>query len=143
MHRAPTLLVLVLLGALVAAVGTFLQAARLGLGPVDVPYGVVVSLALTAAVCLAGGLATGSRSGALAAAAGWLLVLVLSLAPGPGGDVVLPARPLSYVWLLGGVVLVGMTLAAPYERMARRRAEREAGPRTGTSPQRAGEEAPK
>lgn len=123
MSRAGTYLALVLLGALVGAVGTFLQAARLtlaGQGNLVLPYGIVIALALTAGVCAVGGLAVESRAGALAAGAGWLAVVVLSLSPGPGGDVVLPARTLSYVWLFGGLLLVGMALTAPYELLGRR-----------------------
>lgn len=124
MNRAGTYLALVLLGALVGAVGTFLQAARLTLGALALPYGVVVALVLTVAACAAGGLAVASRAGALAAACGWLAVVVVSLSPGPGGDVLLPARTLSYVWLLGGLLLVGMALTAPYALLAQRGRER-------------------
>jgi Family of unknown function (DUF6113) len=79
-----------------------------------VPVGLLVALALSLAVFGTAGLAVRARSGAIAAAAGWLLAVgVLSLQR-PEGDLVVSASTLGYLWLLGGTVVAGAAIAIPY-----------------------------
>lgn len=97
----------VLLGLLAGAAGSFLQAASIG----PLPYGIVLALALTLAAFRVAGRAAGRTSGAAAAAVGWVVAVFLLLLPRPEGDLVLPARVLSYVWMLGGLLLVAASIA--------------------------------
>ena len=79
-----------------------------------IPYGLLLGLALTGVTVATAGLLTGARSGALAAAGGWLVaVAVLSLQRSEG-DLIVPATGLGYAWLLGGTAVVGLALAVPY-----------------------------
>ena len=66
------------------------------------PVGLLCAYALTAAALVTAGLASRSRSGPAAAAAGWLLALLLLSAPRPEGDLVVPGDLLGYAWSLGG-----------------------------------------
>ena len=78
------------------------------------PVGLLCALALSGAVFVAAGLAVRSRSGAAAAAAGWLLPVLLFSSPRPEGDLVVPGDALGYAWLFGGVVVAGLAIAWPY-----------------------------
>lgn len=44
---------------------------------------------------------------------GWLVIVQVLAAQGPGGDILMPAQPISYVWMIGGMVMVGMAAFAP------------------------------
>jgi len=79
-----------------------------------IPVGLLCALALSGAVFVTAGLAVRSRSGAGAAAAGWLLPVLLFSSPRPEGDLVVPGDALGYAWLFGGVVVAGLAIAWPY-----------------------------
>lgn len=102
--------VLVALGLLVGALGSFVHAQVVA----GVPVGLLCAYALTAAALATAGLASRSRSGPAATAAGWLLALLLLSAPRPEGDLVVPGDLLGYAWSLGGLVLVAVGVAAPW-----------------------------
>ena len=102
--------VLVALGVLVGALGSFVHAQVVA----GVPVGLLCAYALTAAALATAGLASGSRSGPAATAAGWLLALLLLSAPRPEGDLVVPGDLLGYAWSLGGLVLAAVGVAAPW-----------------------------
>jgi hypothetical protein len=101
-------------GTAVGVLGSFVHPlVRFG-----VPYGLLLGLVLTATLVGTAGLVTGARSGALAAAGGWLVaVAVLSLQRAEG-DLIVPATGLGYGWLLGGTAVVGLALAVPYGLLA-------------------------
>lgn len=78
------------------------------------PVGLVAALGLSLSVVAGAGAASGSRAGALAAAAGWLAGVVALATPRAEGDLVLPATWTAYGWLFGGTLLGGLAAAWPY-----------------------------
>ena len=109
--------VLLALGVLVGALGSFVHAQVVA----GVPVGLLCAYALTAALLSAGRLATRSRSGAAAAAVGWVGALLLLSAPRPEGDLVVAGGALGYAWLVGGLVVATLVVAVPSARAAPRR----------------------
>lgn len=109
-------------GAAVGVVGSFIHPlTRAGL-----PVGLLVALALSAAVPAAAGLTVRSRSGAGLVALGWLVAVVTMSLPRSEGDLVVPATALGYSWLLGGTLVAGLTLTWPYSLLPRPTEAREA-----------------
>lgn len=106
----------VLLGALAGALGSFLQATTV----LGLPVGLLVAVGLSAAAVVGSGLATGGRVGAGLAVAAWLVVVVLAGIPRPEGDVVLPDRWLSLLWLYGGSLVLAALVVLPYRELAAR-----------------------
>ncbi|MDK1476247.1 DUF6113 family protein [Streptomyces sp. 549] len=100
---------LVVLGAVVGTAALLVQ----GGWP---PGGLLLALAASVGVFAGGALLTRARSGAVAAAAGWVLaVLYLVLFPRPEGDFLIAAGLGSDIFLLVGVLtaVVCATLAPP------------------------------
>ncbi|MEE1927737.1 DUF6113 family protein [Streptomyces sp. TRM 70351] len=100
---------LAVLGAAAGAAGTLVHAAW-------APGGVLLALAGTAAVCVGGALATGTRAGAAVPAVAWTLsVLVLLLWARPEGDFLFGTGVSSYAYLYGGMILavICATVAPP------------------------------
>ena len=96
-------------GALAGVLGSFVH-------PLDVarlPLGLALAVLLTAGVLVTWGLLVG-RAGAVAAAFGWVAVVLLLAARRPEGDLVVPASVSGYLWLLGGLVLAAACIALPY-----------------------------
>ena len=106
--------VLLALGVLVGALGSFVHAQVVA----GVPVGLLCAYALTAAALATAGLATRSRSGPAATAAGWLLALLLLSAPRPEGDLVVAGDLAGYAWSLGGLVLAALAVAVPWSLLA-------------------------
>ncbi|WP_189705482.1 DUF6113 family protein [Streptomyces anandii] len=96
--RAAAYLGLFLLGAVVGVAGALMQAAWF-------PGGLLLALAGAAGVFLGGARAARSRGGAVAGAAGWMVVVVLLTASRPEGDFLFAAGGGSYLFLLGGMAL--------------------------------------
>ena len=44
---------------------------------------------------------------------GWFVMVQVFAAQGPGGDILMPAQPISYVWMIGGMVMIGVAAFAP------------------------------
>jgi hypothetical protein len=91
-------LLLFVLGAAVGAAGALVQAGWF-------PGGLLLALAGAAGLFLGGARAVGSRAGAVASAAGWLIAVVLLTATRPEGDFLFGAGGGSYLFLLGGMAL--------------------------------------
>ncbi|MFF8725149.1 DUF6113 family protein [Streptomyces sp. NPDC015171] len=96
--RAAALAGLVVLGAAVGLAGALVQAAWF-------PGGLLLALAGAAGLFLGGSYALGSRSGAVAPAAGWIVAVVLLTTTRPEGDFLFGAGGGSYLFLLGGMAL--------------------------------------
>ncbi|MEU2425902.1 DUF6113 family protein [Streptomyces sp. NPDC007851] len=96
--RAAALLGLVVLGAVVGFAGTLVQAGWF-------PGGLLLALAGAAGLFLGGSRATGSRSGAVAPAFGWVVAVIFLTAGRPEGDFLFGAGGGSYLFLLGGMAL--------------------------------------
>ncbi|MET7390960.1 DUF6113 family protein [Streptomyces sp. NPDC005529] len=99
--RVAAYLGLFLLGAVVGAAGALVQ-------PGWFPLGLLLALAGAAGLFLGGSRATGTRAGAVAPAAGWVLAVVLLTASRPEGDFLFGAGIGSYLFLLGGMAVAVM-----------------------------------
>ena len=78
------------------------------------PWGLLVALILTAAVLAASGRALRSRTGAWAAALGWVLAVFQLAAPRPEGDLVVTGNSWGSIWLVGGALLAVVTATRTY-----------------------------
>ncbi len=116
--RALLLVPAALAGAAAGLLGSFVHA----LEPAGLPLGLLLAGALSAAVFVTCGLALG-RPGAVAAAGGWLLVVLLLASQRPEGDLVVPGSTGGYLWLLGGMVVAGACTVPRYRSMAPRPAD--------------------
>ncbi|MDX3384841.1 MULTISPECIES: DUF6113 family protein [Streptomyces] len=94
--RAAAYVGLLLLGAATGAAGSLVQAGWF-------PGGLLLALAGAAGLFLGGARATGTRAGAVAPAAGWMIAVVLLTAGRPEGDFLFAAGGGSYLFLLGGM----------------------------------------
>jgi hypothetical protein len=99
----------VLAGAVAGLLGSFVHA----LEPAGLPVGLLVAGALSAAVFVTCGLALG-RPGAVTAAGGWLVVVLLLASQRPEGDLVVPGSTDGYLWLLGGMLVAGACTVPRY-----------------------------
>ncbi|WP_345582209.1 DUF6113 family protein [Streptomyces prasinosporus] len=96
--RFAAFLGLLLLGAVVGAAGALVQ-------PAWFPGGLLLALAGEAGLCLGAARALRGRGGAVAAAGGWVLAVVLLTASRPEGDFLFAAGSGSYLFLLGGIAV--------------------------------------
>ncbi|MFD8422090.1 DUF6113 family protein [Streptomyces sp. NPDC059466] len=105
--RAAVYTGLFVLGAVVGTAGTLVQSGWF-------PGGLLLALVGAAGLFLGGARATGSRAGAIAPAAGWMVAVVLLTATRPEGDFLFGAGLGSYLFLLGGmaVAVICATLAS-------------------------------
>ncbi|MBD5787018.1 hypothetical protein IF650_12595 [Cellulosimicrobium terreum] len=99
-----------LLGVVVGIVGTVAHRAPVLDGPV--PVGLVLALL---AVLAAGILsrAWAGMAGVLGYGVGWVAIVQLLSLQGPGGDVLIPAQTIGYVWIYGGLVVVAVVAFLP------------------------------
>ncbi len=97
-----------LIGIVVGLVGTVAHRYRMG----DVPAGLVAAL-LTVAFAGVLARAWAGWSGLLALGAAWVLIVQVLAVPGPGGDTLIAAEPIGYVWVYGGLAAVLAPLLAP------------------------------
>ncbi|MFF4020299.1 DUF6113 family protein [Streptomyces sp. NPDC001843] len=96
--RAAALLGLFVLGAVVALAGALVQAGWF-------PGGLLLALAGAAGVFLGGAYALGSRAGAVAPVAGWIITVIFLTTSRPEGDFLFGAGGGTYLFLLGGMAL--------------------------------------
>lgn len=94
------------LGGVVALVGTFVHRQWL-------PWILVAALVLVAVAGVLVRAWVGS-SGLLPYGFGWFAVVGTLMFAGPGGDVVLPWQAVSIVWLVGGMLMIGVAAFAPH-----------------------------
>ncbi|MEU0288726.1 DUF6113 family protein [Streptomyces sp. NPDC005908] len=96
--RAAALLGLLVLGAVVGIAGALVQ-------PAWFPGGLLLALAGEAGLVLGASRATRGRSGGVAVAAGWMIMVILLTVSRPEGDFVFAAGSGSYLFLLGGIAV--------------------------------------
>ncbi|MCX4669726.1 DUF6113 family protein [Streptomyces sp. NBC_01381] len=89
------------LGAVIGAAGALVQGGW-------IPGGLLLALLGAAGLFYGGSRATGTRAGAVAPAAGWLVAVMLLTAARPEGDFLFGAGVGSYAFLLGGMAVAVM-----------------------------------
>ncbi|MFP3988121.1 DUF6113 family protein [Streptomyces sp. E11-3] len=94
--RIAAYVLLAVLGVLVGAAGSLVQAAWF-------PGGLLLALLGAAGVFLGGARALGGQGGVFAPAVGWLLAVVVLTVSRPEGDFVFAAGLSTYLYLLGGI----------------------------------------
>ncbi|MER6613818.1 DUF6113 family protein [Streptomyces xantholiticus] len=99
--RIAAYLGLLILGAVVGAAGSLVQAAWF-------PGGLVLALLASAALFLASVRATGTQLGVAASAVGWLAAIVVLSAGRPEGDAMFGAGIGPLVFMLGGMAVAVM-----------------------------------
>jgi len=99
--RIAAYLGLFVLGAVVGAAGALIQ-------PAWFPGGLLLALVGAVGLFVGGARAVGTRAGAVAPAAGWMIAVVLLTASRPEGDFLFGAGFGSYLFLLGGMALAVM-----------------------------------
>jgi hypothetical protein len=102
-------LALFVLGAVVGAAGALVQSGWF-------PGGLLLALVGAAGLFLGGSRATGSRAGAVAPAAGWVVAVVLLTSTRPEGDFLFGAGLGSYLFLLGGMAVAVMCATLGFGR---------------------------
>lgn len=107
----------VVVGLVVGLAGGFVQASRLIVGSVAIPWGaalviIVLFFALRGAVW-----GFGSRVGGWLLFAGWLIMTVFLATESPSGDLALAAGGRQWVYLLAGVVLGAGAASTPPMRL--------------------------
>jgi hypothetical protein len=104
--RAAAYLLLFVLGAVAGVAGALLEAAWF-------PGGLLLALAGAAGTFRGGARALGSRAGAVAPAAGWLVAVMWLTTARPEGDYMFGAQLSPYLFLLGGmaVAVISATLS--------------------------------
>ncbi|WP_022881324.1 hypothetical protein [Gryllotalpicola ginsengisoli] len=113
MNRAAPAFFSFVLGLVLGTVGTFGHRGVIGVGSVNLYWGIVV--ALIGAACFLVGLRlyTSSRIVTLAGAIGLLAPIALFSVQGPGGSVVIAQGTLGWLWELGPAVVAVLVLAWP------------------------------
>ncbi|WP_277208986.1 DUF6113 family protein [Isoptericola croceus] len=97
-----------LLGAAVGVIGTVAHRAQWA----GLPTGLVLALMLTLSAAVLCRAWSGTLT-LLTCGAGWLVAVQVLAATGPGGDVLVPAQDVGYVWTYGGLVLVAAAAFLP------------------------------
>jgi len=106
-------------GVVVGVVGAFVQAQRALVGPVSVPWGLVLTWLVLLVLVRGAAWAAGSRWGSWALVVGWLAATVALTAESPSGDIAISGGTRQLVYLLGGVVLASAAATLPLPRRSR------------------------
>jgi hypothetical protein len=93
-------------GLCVGALGIVMQASRSLVAGYQVPWGLILTLVVTAIVVRSAGWYVRSRSAAALVAIGWVAATIVLALTGPGGDILLPSITRSWIYLIGGLVVV-------------------------------------
>jgi hypothetical protein len=108
-----------LLGGIVLGLfGTVLMAARVTVRGVVVPWGLILSMLAVIACVRGAAWLVGSRRGAALVGLGWVLPTLAFTTANPGGDILLPDVPRTYVYLIGSALVVVLAVALPLPRGA-------------------------
>jgi N-acetyl-1-D-myo-inositol-2-amino-2-deoxy-alpha-D-glucopyranoside deacetylase len=112
-EKVVTSLLSLLVGVAAGGICTVNHQLVLSVGAVRFPIGVVVSLAIVAALLIGSRIVFESRIPASLAAVGVLGALAILTLGGAGGSVLVPANPAGYTWTYGATIVVAVVLAWP------------------------------
>lgn len=115
-------------GLVVGLAGGFVQASRVILGPLVVPWGTVFVLIVVVLAVRGAVWGLGSRWGGWLLFGGWLLATVGLAAESPSGDLAISAGGRQWGYLLGGVILGAAAASVPplpFMPVGRRRVPRD------------------
>ena len=104
-ENATTLVLMAFLGVLLGLLGSVVSAARIVVGSVTLPWGLVLVVLTLAVAVRAVVWSTGDRWAAGLLLGGWFAASAVLLLVSPGGDVILPDVPRTYVYLGSAFVL--------------------------------------
>lgn len=105
-------------GALTAVVALLAHRHSVTVGPVLVPWALVLTVAATYAAARAAGVVAGA-AGAIAYGVGWTLMLLLTYRPRGEGDYLIAADVRGYGLLIGGLGAVGIAVVQAVNRSTR------------------------
>jgi len=108
-------------GVVMGVAGAFLQAARLVIGGVALPWGLVVALVALLVLVRAGVEWTQTRWGGWIVLIAWIAITVAFAAELPSGDLVISAGGRQMAYLLGGVIVGAAAATVPPVDQLRRR----------------------
>src|SRR3954451_9576601 len=109
LNRIVGWVLLVLAGALVGAVGTVAHQSTVHWG-MDVPLGLIGSLAAYTALLVGLRLPGHGRMPALAAALGTIATILLFSQKSAGGSVLIPNNLLGQIWLVGPILIAALVV---------------------------------
>jgi hypothetical protein len=115
-------------GAAAGLLGSFQSRWHLPVGGTFLPVGIPLAVLGTALVVAAFGVLTGSRRFSGAAAAGWLLAVVVLAGGRNEGDVVVAGDGAGLAWLGLGALAAAVPAVLPYERLPDERLPRRGDP---------------
>lgn len=102
-----------LAGSATGIAGAFVQADRLILGDVVVPWGMLLAVAAVVAVVRGSVWGMGSRAGGWLAFAGWLAFTVLLATQSPSGDLAISGGGRQWTYVIACAVLGAAAASAP------------------------------
>ena len=105
-----------LVGGLIGLLGAFVQAQRILIGDVAIPWGLVLVWVVLVLAVRAGAWAVGTRWAAWAVVVGWLAATVVLATESPSGDLAISGGGRQLTYLLGGVVLASAAATLPVPR---------------------------
>ncbi|MGL4340724.1 MAG: PIG-L family deacetylase [Rhodoglobus sp.] len=111
--RIATMAIAALLGVLAGVTLTAAHQASVTLGPLTIPWGVLVAIAVSTAILVGLRLVFETRLVVGCAALGLLASAALLAARTSGGTVLVPANPAGYLWTFVPVVVAAVVLAWP------------------------------
>ena len=100
-------------GLAVGLAGAFVQASRLIVGPVVLPWGTVLVLVVVVLAVRGAVWGLRSRLGGWLLFGGWLLATIGLAAESPSGDLAVSAGGRQWAYLLGGVILGAAAASVP------------------------------
>lgn len=110
----------VIAGLIIGVAGAFLQGARLIVGGVMIPWGLVLALVALLVLVRAGIEVTRSRWGGWIVLLVWIAATVAFAAELPSGDLVISAGGRQMVYLFGGVIIgAAAATVPPVDRLRR------------------------
>lgn len=102
-----------LAGTVTGIAGAFVQADRLLIAGIVVPWGMVLSVATLAAVVRGAVWGLGSRAGGWLAFAGWLAMTIALATRTPSGDLAISGGARQWTYVIGGAVLGAAAASTP------------------------------